>query len=405
MRRILIITSVCILLAVAAAFALHAQPVVPAGAPGATAPGAGPDGPIYRPWAAAALLTGFALLICLPFLPGLAEVYWPRDRYPLPIDTQYTKDPRYLGKSARRVFAAALEKAPEGDGPHLLWMSREEQVVISGPREIPDETAFDHVLYVGGDLATGRRCHLVKEVYATGDTGIGGENTLRTLAVDGDLTLGEGSRIARWVDAEGDLAAGESCDLGHSASCGGRLSLANAVTFRRLYGETVATPGGEEVVEDPRLTAGPEGDALEREYPGRINDIRDLVDYRTGNLEIPDGQGAAGPLVVRGDLVCGKGASIRGPLRVHGKVLIGAGAVIDGDVFAEGSVTVGRDAVVTGNVFSQNHVDVRAWACLGRPGAVKTVVGKRSITLAEGVRLHGYALTDGRGKVLCGSSS
>ena len=106
-----------------------------------------------------------------------------------------------------------------------------------------------------------------------------------------------------------------------------------------------------------------------------------------------------------GDLICGKGAAISGQIRVHGKVLIGSGAVINGDIFAEGSVTIGKEAVVTGNVFSQEHVEVGAWAGIGRSGSVKTLVGKRSVTLAEGVRLHGYVLTDGRGKVLCGNTS
>jgi len=407
MRRWLIfLVALCLIAAVPAA-SLLAQSAQPASAGDATASAAEPDGAaaVYSPWAPPVLLIGFVLLICLPFLPGLSEVYWPRDRYPLPIDTQYTKDPRYLGKSARKVFAAAVEKAPEGDGPHLLWMSHEEQVVVSGKRDIAAKTAMDQVLYVGGDLTTGEECIFAKDIYATGAADLGDGNSVRTLAADGDLNLGEGARVMRWVDSEQDLTVAEDCDLGHSASCAGHLALSNAVTFRRLYGRLVTTPGGESVIDDPQVEAMMSESSGSRKNPEKIRDIKDVADYRSGNFEVPDGDRCDGPLIVLGDLVCGKGAAISGQIRVHGKVLIGSGAIINGDIFAEGSVTIGKEAVVTGNVFSQEHVEVGAWTGIGRSGSVKTIVGKRSVTLAEGVRLHGYVLTDGRGKVLCGNTS
>ncbi len=358
-----------------------------------------------RPWAPPLLLAVFALLIFLPFLPGLVEVYRPRDRYPLPINTAYAKDPRFLGLSARKVFHAAVANAPEGEGPHLLWLSHEEQVVVSGPRTVKEDTAIDHVFYVRGDLGIERRCAFAKDVYASGAVSVGEQASLRTLAADGDMDLGPHVAIGRWVDSEGDLTVGERVDLGHSASCAGRLRLGDAVTFTRLYGREITTPGvGGEGAGPVGLEAEGERSMLKIDPDREIKSIRDVLEYHRGNLEIGAGARVDGPLLVRGDLICGRGAGITGPVRVHGQVTLAEDAVVRGDVFAEGAVRIGRNAAVTGNVFSQDHVEIESGARLGRPGADKTVIGKRSITLAEGVRLHGYVLTDGRGKVLCGKS-
>ena len=45
---------------------------------------------------------------------------------PLPVNLEYTKDPRYLGRSAWRIVERALEGTNGRNGPLTVQMSKEE---------------------------------------------------------------------------------------------------------------------------------------------------------------------------------------------------------------------------------------------------------------------------------------
>ena len=66
---------------------------------------------------------------------------------------------------------------------------------------------------------------------------------LRTLACDGEVRLGAGARVHRWLDADRDVWAAEGCDLGAYCATAGALHLADGVRFTRLFAEPILTPG------------------------------------------------------------------------------------------------------------------------------------------------------------------
>jgi len=366
--------------------------------------GRGPEEPVVLrvfephpvPGGPALLVGGFVLLLIVPFVPGLIEVYWPRDTYPLPIDTGYVKDPRYLGRSLRRILGAALQGVGKQDGRHRVTMSRDETVEVFQRLDLADGTATDLVLYVRGELRTGRGVTLRRDAWSHGDAVLGPGTSLRTLACDGSLSLGEGCVVTRWLDAEGDLTAGRGCTLGAHASCGGRLLLDDGCRFRRLYGLPVVTlRAGEAPPPPPPPLQQPVLDAEE------IVTIEDMTHWHRGDLTVTAADELRRPLVVKGELTCQPGTVLPFSAAADSRMNLGAGVVVHGDLFCDGPIEIGPGSIVTGNVFSQDTVRLAAGVRVGTAEAPKSVIGKKGVRLAAGVVIHGYVQTDGQGEVRC----
>lgn len=349
---------------------------------------------------AAPLLGAFALLILLPFVPGLIEVAWPRDRYPLPIDLDYHKDPRYLGRSARALMDAALADH-EGDVGRLsVKLSREEQVDVADRIEIPAGARVETLLVARGVLEIGEDAACERDAFARAGARVGARAALRALACDGPAVLGDGVRITRWLDVEGDVAVGAGAVLGAHAAASGAMTLADGVAFSRLYAETVHTAawsGPRELPEPPPPFALPD-----------VEEIRDLEDTATlhrGDLTVGPGETHDRPLVVHGDLTVAAGAKLGRTVKAYGAITLADGALLLGDAFAEGRIVVGAGASVRGNIFTQDVVELRRGTRVGAPGVRKSVVGKKGVVLGDDVAVHGYVLTDGQGRVSCRDSS
>ncbi|KPL17963.1 MAG: hypothetical protein AMJ92_10210 [candidate division Zixibacteria bacterium SM23_81] len=356
----------------------------------------------YRSWTPFLLLSVFVLLIIIPFMPGFIEVTIPKDRYPLPVkNTRYAKDPRYLGKSARRILAEALEGKILEDGQHAVLMSKEETLDVSDQMVVPINERVENVQYVRDDLQTEAGVRFNKEVFVGGKAHIGAKSRLRTLACDGAVTMGEETRVARWLDAEGEITVGDGCNLGVSAASPRGISLGDRVQFKRLFGNPVTTPDyiGRENTQPS--TEPPRGAKI----PNKIRTIKDTLDLHRRNLTLAEGEELEANLVVKGDLTCDEGSRLRGSAKVYGSTVLKKNAMVMGDIFSEGPVTVGKGAVVLGNIFSQDAVKLLPGARLGREGALKSVIGKKEVHIAQNVSIHGYVLTEGRGRVVREKSS
>ncbi len=353
-----------------------------------------------RPGAAVLLLLGFSILIVLPFIPGLIEVYWPRDRYPLPVDTSYTKDPRYFGVSARRILAGALDIDTVPAGAHEAVMSKPETIVVADTANVPENGEQTEILVARGELTVGEKATCSGELFARDAARIGRGAVLRTLSCEGDVRLEDAVRLERWLDAEGDVFAGDACDLGVSTAAVGTLMIGDGVNFSRLFGAPVTTTGfsGDEgSVTPPARSAFTDVD--------EIRTIEDLAEFHRDDLVIEAGEEHLRPLVVRGDLTVKSGSVLGNTARVYGDLHLEDDTLVHGDLFVEGDVHMGERAVVRGNLFSQARIDLSRGARVGLPGHCKSLIGKQEVRLAADVAVHGYIQTDGRGHVSCAGPS
>ncbi|MDP8257133.1 MAG: hypothetical protein P9M14_15405 [Candidatus Alcyoniella australis] len=359
------------------------------------------DPSLRRPYYPLLVILVFSLMTILPFISGMIEVLNPRDEYPLPVKMSYSKDPRYLGKSARRIFVKALGERINEEGMQKVRMSKEELVEVSRSKHVPAGEQIEHAMYVPGDLVAKEKINFEKDIYVTGDATVGPESRLRAIACDGRLELGANCRISRWADCEQQVQIGEGCVLGISCSSLNEIHLGDKIVFRRLYGYKITTPDYHN--SEPHLeTRSPQRERID---PMNIKTIKDVATVLDGDISIASAADIDHDLIVRGDLAFGEKVMMRGSARAYGFIEVGKGTVVLGDLFAEGPIKLCQGAEVLGHVFSQESVVAEEGARMGAAGTIKSVIGKKAITLGKNVAAHGYVLTEGKGIVRCEESS
>jgi predicted acyltransferase (DUF342 family) len=155
--------------------------------------------------------------------------------------------------------------------------------------------------------------------------------------------------------------------LGVSASSGSRACIGRGTSFTRIFGNPVVAIG--EL--DCDISTG----------------ISPTFDANDGNI------------IFRRDAVVADGAIIAGSIKAHGRLLVGAGALVAGNVIARGDVVLGAAARVDGHAFSEGFLHVGRGARVGTGRASKTAYGATGLTLDEGAIVHGWATTDGVGRI------
>jgi predicted acyltransferase (DUF342 family) len=297
----------------------------------------------------------FVLVLALPALPALREIRRPRDDGRLHIAEAYIRDPRWFGRSYREKLAPFVAAArgddsvDEGIQLRTLEPTRWEPVVAIPPLERV------HGITIGDRIHVGHAAG-IRDAYALAALTCDRDVVARTLTSDGDLFIGDGVTVLRWIDADGTIEVGAGTSLGVSASA--VATVAGAMTLLELD----ATPGARQL------------------GPGAAPD--------------------AEPLVVFGPLRIAAGTNIPGAVKVHGALTVEPGVRIAGTVIARGDITFAADVVVGGHVFSEANVHVGPRCRIGVSGGIKTLYAAGSLSLAGDVEVTGWVVAENRGRTL-----
>jgi len=297
----------------------------------------------------------FLILLTLPFIPSFFELKRPRDTKPLFIDLNYSKDVRYFGKSFRNIIGKTIEvlgiSEENLDSDQIFEVNikrgEKEKLEFSIKEEyIPESLEINHIV-VAKNLKTKPFTTFNKEIYVRGNAKIGPFNTIRAIAVDGNLDLGRGTRIIRWADALGDVKVNDNCSLGLSLTSERSISLGRRVTFKRLFGKPVILASG--------FSKKRKREEIRNEINGSVK-----IDGRI-NLDMEEG------------------------------------LIINGNIFAEGDVSLRGDIEVNGDIFSQRKV-ILDGVKIGDEGKIKSVIGAEGVVLKSNILIYGQVLTEGIGK-------
>ncbi len=336
------------------------------------------------------IVVAFTALVLLPLVPGFMELFRPTDEEPPFIRLDYTKDPRYFGRSFRSMLRNVL---PDEHvlGDCKVTLSKEEILKVSNSLHVRIEEEVDQTLYVADTLTVGDGANLHNEAYSKGNIVLGRNVSVRALAGDGNIEAGAGLVVSRWIDSEGDMRLGPDGSLGISATAEGRLVLGPNTRFQRLFGNPVSL--GDFVYKDWELPA-PDQEALIE--PEKVTNISDVCTYVRHFSTEPE-QIVTGDVVSKGDVNVRELASILGSVKAHGNVVVGSGALITGNLFCEKDVVLKPGARVIGNVFSQGNVLLHSDCVIGRPGHVKSLIVRKGLSVHRGAAIYGYVLTEGMG--------
>lgn len=332
----------------------------------------------------------------------------------LPIDERRTKDPRYFSTSFQAIMDRALD-ARERDG--TLMLSKRERVTFA-TRELPSQEYHDVVIAQGDRLSVEGGTRLWRELLAAHDAVLHEAVQARAVCARGNLALGGGSQIERWVDAEETLTVYDDCDLGVSASSAQHLMIGRNCRFTRLYAPVIDVSSYVDDVMPRTSLAHRPFVAPEIRWGGFSIDHGDgdnaqpddtqADSAQTGGAQARDDTSApcADAGVVNRTIVTPHnvdvldGVFLAGSVRSHGAVRLCDKAVVCGNVFAEGDVTIGRGCRVLGSVFSQESVSVDDGVELGTPGQLRSVVAREHVRFYGRARVYGY-VDAGRGGSIC----
>ncbi|MBN1224119.1 MAG: hypothetical protein JXB23_12805 [Candidatus Aminicenantes bacterium] len=335
------------------------------------------------------LFTIFLLMLLIPFLPGIQELIRPKDPFALPINLNYSRDPRFFGKSFRAILQKSLDYSKTlNEGIQSIRLSKEEIIEIRGKMTVPEDTRIDHILYITGNLISREDCVFDKEIYVRGRATIGENCKVRALAAEGRISLGRQTKVIRWVDSEDNILVDKRCDLGWNISCEGKLQIGSECLFRRLFGMPIVTWDKNESNHiSPKNRV-----AFDITQTALITDSEWTV--------IPPAARIDKAIISKQNLLIKCGSVVHGDIKSHRKLLLEDRVRIVGNVFAEGDVTVGAACRILGNVFSQGAVKIGRMARIGKAGKVKSLVCRKELSLDSNVVIYGYVISGKRGEVL-----
>ena len=333
----------------------------------------------------ASLLAMSVALFALPFVPGMVELFRPKDGRPLEIDETFTREPRYFGRGFREKLRPYLEELPP-ELPALLEIELRHPEILAIHQElhVPVGATETAVLAALGSADVQRGAHL-GEVYVRGDARLRERVRLRALACDGNIWLGEGCTVERWIDAEEHVIAGPGCDLGFSTSAGRGLRIDAGCTFRRLWGLPI-------FVRVEEADAAPE----EGEPPATIEEE---VVWSRRRMSLPRGFRLDRDLVVHADVWIGAGSTIGGNIKAHGSIHLEQGVRVKGSLISRKDIRIAGGVRILGNVFAEGDLTIGPGTQVGRSRGIKTVYAAGKATVAPGATVRGWLIAEAGGRV------
>jgi predicted acyltransferase (DUF342 family) len=344
------------------------------------------------PYFATALLIGFiSLLLALPLMPGVLELYRKSDAAPLVVVQQNAGDVRFFADGFRSYLKAiqpALQESLASGNDLTVTMPDGDTCIVLGPASsfAADTRTCSEVVVAASDLELPPETTFLKDIYTAGHFSGGSNNQYRAILGDRNVHLSAGSRVMRWVHAVGDVAVDSNCKLYGRVSSQRSIRLQAGCNFLRLNALHIST--GEQDADFheatvPDDTVGPSA--------GR--------QLRDGDFAIPAGELFRGSLVVRGDLSIGAGARIYGSVKCGRQLTVEEGVLVTGSLISAKDLRVGQDGLILGPVIAERSIYLTRGTQCGN-SVYPTTVSAPEITVEEGVVVFGTVWAREHGRVV-----
>ena len=335
-------------------------------------------------WITLLVLMAFILI---PFLPGFIELFRPKDEKPLALNMNFSKDYKYFGKSFQKILEDGLgTKHITEPGEYTLMLSKPEKVRVVERGRVSDQKTIDEILYVLADFTSGSDAEFRKEIYVRGSCKIGDRNTLRALYCEGDLVIGEGTAVIRWVDGDRDIEIKEGCRLGVSVASTKRLAVARHCSFSRMFGLPILTYRAKLPEILPEI---------------RVKNISDTTMVITKEeIILPPRTNISNDIVTHQRIVFRGKSFAKANIKSYRDIIIEEGSRVEGNLFSERNVVIEAGCTITGNIFSQGQVKIGNAVQVGQEGQIKSVIAKKGVLVEGNVTIYGYIMTEGEGKIV-----
>jgi len=301
------------------------------------------------------LVALFSILLFLPFIPSIIELFLKRDAKPISIDLERKKEPDYFGKSFINLLATALKDLKIQEVEKLnpvylkLKLNKEDWVGFLNDEKLSENTMDTPVIFTK-DTVFLQNHTFKRELVVFGNAVFKNKCLARSLYVKGDCVIEAPVRIARWVHVEGTLIINSNADLGVSVYAR-EIKIRGWATFKRAYAQKI--------------------DTLDKPLIDRKNNKEQVINL-PGDLGTTDNI-----------TICGE----KGPIFVNG------------NIFCDGDVEIEGDVWIKGDVFSQKSITLKDGVVVGEEGKVKSVVARDEILIEGPFRIYGYLHSEKRVEV------
>jgi cytoskeletal protein CcmA (bactofilin family) len=292
------------------------------------------------------LVALFSILLFLPFIPSIIELFLKKDVKPISIDLERKKEPDYFGKSFINLLASALKELKIQEVEKLnpvylkLKLNKEEWVGFLSDEKLAESTMDTPVIFTK-DTVFLQNHTFKRELVVFGNAVFKNTCVARSLYVKRDCLIKAPVRVARWVHVEGTLITKSNADLGVNVYAR-EIKIRNWATFKRAYAQKIDTS------DEP------------------------LIDKKNNT---------------------GRVINLKGNFGITGSITIGGKerpVFVDGDVFCDGDIQIEGDVWIKGNVFSQESITLKNGVVIGIEGKVKSVVARGEILIKGPFRIYGY---------------
>lgn len=325
----------------------------------------------------------------LPLIPALRELFAPTDTAPLDVVGRDAGDVAFFARRFRTYLVKQLELLPAGAGsdqtgrlPDGTALARIER----HPERLGQE-AQDRVVVVEAPVALPGGETFLREVYARDVLRGGPGSVYRAVLGERDVTLGERSRVLRWIHAVGPLEVQNQSELSGRTSSDTAVELGAGITFERIGAPIIATAG--------RAAPAPSGRIVENRpapwsLPAESRPVGDHIRV-SGELNVPSAVTLDRHLVVDGSFRLGQDGQVLGSVKAHGDATLDRRSRVDGSLVSRRGIIIREECLVAGPVVAEESVEIGDGTTIGSPDAPTTVTAP-SIMLGRGVTIYGQVV-------------
>lgn len=332
----------------------------------------------------------FIVLFIFPFLLSKGIEYDSGMEKSLIVKNDNVKDARYFSNSFRQLMKNIKKSQALENGQNIVEnakLSKDEKIFFwNGKESLGDKVS--NICYINDDVVFNSKIFFEKEVFAKGDIEFAEKTTLRAVAGENSVIIGENSKILRWADGKRFTVLKKGSNAGKSISSGERLVIEPNCNFTRLYAPVI------EVKNYVRVSdANTDEIVINKDAPVYMKSKRNI-------RNIDKNQELKCTVITKYDLSVGAGAVVYGDIKSDKIIHIKNNAVVTGNVFSDESIIIEQGAKILGNVFAGENLYIGPDVTIGKIGRIKSAISRVDMVISEGVTIYGYAGCENKGKIV-----
>lgn len=322
-------------------------------------------------------------LLILPLIPTLLAIYKKEDVAPLAVDLSYTQNPRYLAEKFEDNYQTQKDN-------FFKTIQIERELTSS---LVEKNKGKEFIFYSEEDIYVNDELSYPVHVVSEQNIEVEKASIFYALKAKNDITINAGAEVLRWVDAENKIELRNKAKVNTASAK--IIVLYPGVEYKKLYAtsgvKVFSLEGKDEFVKKH----------LEHHMKTKEDIEEDTLYIKERSYHIDKGSMLSQDVVGKGDIFVGKGCKIFGTIKANNNLYVAKDVIIYGDLFAEKDIVIEEDCVILGNIFSHTYVTVGNNTQIGQAKYHhKSLIATKGIVLSQGVVVHNYILTYGRGKVI-----